>query len=169
MFPKQYLPRIHDSSCDAVTLLTGSLSAEAKRTANQAIETGQAGVVIGTHALLSESVTFARLGLVIIDEQHRFGVEQRAALSSRAGDGVVPHVLVMTATPIPRTAAGSLTASFVPAWSSDDTVTEWSRQPNSPKMPTSASRPNRTCPIFVRAETGSRRENCAVPPRSSAT
>lgn len=95
----------------AVTLLTGSLSAEAKRKANEAIETGQAGVVIGTHALLSESVTFARLGLVVIDEQHRFGVEQRGQLEAKAG-GIAPHVLLMTATPIPRTVGQVLYADL---------------------------------------------------------
>src|SRR5690606_40198568 len=67
----------------------------------------EAGIVVGTHALLEETVRFADLGLVVIDEQHRFGVEQRATLSDRAAasDGVAPHVLVMTATPIPRTIA----------------------------------------------------------------
>ena len=95
----------------AVTLLTGSLSAEAKRKANEAIETGQAGVVIGTHAILSESVTFARLGLVVIDEQHRFGVEQRGQLEAKAG-GIAPHVLLMTATPIPRTGGQVLYADL---------------------------------------------------------
>jgi ATP-dependent DNA helicase RecG len=65
---------------------------------------GAAGIVIGTHALLEEKVQFADLGLVVVDEQHRFGVEQRAALTAKAGD-TPPHVLVMTATPIPRTVA----------------------------------------------------------------
>jgi ATP-dependent DNA helicase RecG len=67
------------------------------------IATGEAGIVIGTHALLEERVIFADLGLVVVDEQHRFGVEQRAALTDKAGSP--PHVLVMTATPIPRTVA----------------------------------------------------------------
>ena len=67
------------------------------------IATGEAGIVIGTHALLEERVGFADLGLVVVDEQHRFGVEQRAALTDKAGSP--PHVLVMTATPIPRTVA----------------------------------------------------------------
>ena len=65
--------------------------------------TGEAGIVIGTHALLEEQVQFVDLGLVVVDEQHRFGVEQRAALTDKAG--TPPHVLVMTATPIPRTVA----------------------------------------------------------------
>ncbi len=85
-----------------VTLLTGSLPAEAKANATQAIRSGQASVVVGTHALIQESVAFRNLGLVVIDEQHRFGVEQRAQLEAKAG-GRSPHVLLMTATPIPRT------------------------------------------------------------------
>ncbi|MBM4408467.1 MAG: ATP-dependent DNA helicase RecG [Chloroflexi bacterium] len=85
-----------------VTLLTGSLSGPGTQAAREAIATGQAAVVIGTHALLEERVGFARLGLVVVDEQHRFGVAQRAALESK-GHGGVPHVLLMTATPIPRT------------------------------------------------------------------
>ncbi len=85
----------------AVTLLTGSLSGEGTRKALDHIASGQAGVVVGTHALMSERVVFARLGLVVIDEQHRFGVEQRARLEAKAGAS--PHVLLMTATPIPRT------------------------------------------------------------------
>jgi ATP-dependent DNA helicase RecG len=87
-----------------VTLLTGSLGAAARRRALLEAASGTAGIVIGTHALLEEQVQFADLGLVVIDEQHRFGVEQRDALRSKAGDGR-PHVLVMTATPIPRTVA----------------------------------------------------------------
>jgi ATP-dependent DNA helicase RecG len=85
-----------------VTLLTGSLGAEAKAKAVEAIRSGQASVVVGTHALIQESVTFPDLGLVVIDEQHRFGVEQRGQLEAKAG-GRAPHVLLMTATPIPRT------------------------------------------------------------------
>ena len=85
-----------------VTLLTGSLSGPGTQAAREAIATGQAAVVIGTHALLEERVSFARLGLVVVDEQHRFGVAQRSALESK-GHGGVPHVLLMTATPIPRT------------------------------------------------------------------
>ena len=85
-----------------VTLLTGSLSAEGRRNALEQIRSGQAGVVVGTHALIQEAVEFADLGLVVIDEQHRFGVEQRHQLEAKAG-GQAPHVLLMTATPIPRT------------------------------------------------------------------
>src|SRR4051812_2419824 len=86
-----------------VTLLTGSLKAAAKREARAEVAEGRAGIVIGTHALLQEGVDFADLGLVVVDEQHRFGVEQRDAL--RAKGSRPPHVLVMTATPIPRTVA----------------------------------------------------------------
>ncbi len=87
-----------------VALLTGSVSAGARRAALSDVFTGDAGIVIGTHALLEEQVQFADLGLVVIDEQHRFGVEQRDALRAKAADNR-PHVLVMTATPIPRTVA----------------------------------------------------------------
>ncbi len=87
-----------------VALLTGSSGAAARRSALSDVFTGDAGIVIGTHALLEEQVQFADLGLVVIDEQHRFGVEQRDALRAKAADNR-PHVLVMTATPIPRTVA----------------------------------------------------------------
>ena len=86
-----------------ITLLTGSQSAAARKDALALAASGQAGIVIGTHALLSESVAFADLGLIVVDEQHRFGVEQRDALKSKAVNP--PHLLVMTATPIPRTVA----------------------------------------------------------------
>ncbi|WP_237206407.1 ATP-dependent DNA helicase RecG [Rothia nasimurium] len=86
-----------------VVLLTASLKTKAKREALLAIASGEADIVIGTHALLGDSVTFAALGLVVVDEQHRFGVEQRDAL--RGPGGELPHRLVMTATPIPRTVA----------------------------------------------------------------
>ena len=85
-----------------VTLLTGSLKAEVKTRALEAIASGQALVVVGTHALIQDAVSFADLGLVVIDEQHRFGVDQRGQLEAKAG-GRSPHVLLMTATPIPRT------------------------------------------------------------------
>ncbi|WP_406674197.1 ATP-dependent DNA helicase RecG [Nonomuraea sp. N2-4H] len=88
----------------AVTLLTGSMGAAARRSALLDAASGTAGIVVGTHALLQEHVQFADLGLVVVDEQHRFGVEQRDALREKA-DGGRPHVLVMTATPIPRTVA----------------------------------------------------------------
>ncbi len=84
-----------------VTLLTGSLTAPGRKNAYEAIETGQAQVVVGTHALLQEKVVFRDLALAVVDEQHRFGVEQRGALEAKARHA--PHVLLMTATPIPRT------------------------------------------------------------------
>ncbi|WP_459349165.1 ATP-dependent DNA helicase RecG [Cellulomonas olei] len=86
-----------------VALLTGSQGSAARRRALADIAGGAAGIVVGTHALLSEHVQFADLGLVVVDEQHRFGVEQRDVLRAKAGG--VPHLLVMTATPIPRTVA----------------------------------------------------------------
>jgi ATP-dependent DNA helicase RecG len=86
-----------------VELLTGSLSAAAKKEIYAKLASGQTGIVIGTHALISDGVTFNDLGLVIVDEQHRFGVEQRDALRMKAKQP--PHLLVMTATPIPRTVA----------------------------------------------------------------
>jgi ATP-dependent DNA helicase RecG len=94
-----------DSAPDAtrVTLLTGSLGAAARRATLASVASGEAGIVIGTHALLYGGVDFADLGLVVVDEQHRFGVEQRDALRAKANQP--PHVLVMTATPIPRTVA----------------------------------------------------------------
>ncbi|GAB3822511.1 ATP-dependent DNA helicase RecG [Tessaracoccus terricola] len=87
----------------SVALLTGARSAAAKRDTLAEIERGEAGIVVGTHALLSDPVRFQDLGLVVIDEQHRFGVEQRAALAAKAERQ--PHTLVMTATPIPRSIA----------------------------------------------------------------
>ncbi|WP_344242328.1 ATP-dependent DNA helicase RecG, partial [Actinocorallia libanotica] len=87
-----------------VALLTGSQGAKAKRAALLEAASGQAGIIVGTHALIQEHVQFADLGLVVVDEQHRFGVEQRDALREKVAGGR-PHVLVMTATPIPRTVA----------------------------------------------------------------
>jgi len=86
-----------------LTLVTGSLGAVARRAALAQVADGTAGIVVGTHALLYEGVDFKDLGLVVVDEQHRFGVEQRDALRAKAAQP--PHVLVMTATPIPRTVA----------------------------------------------------------------
>lgn len=85
-----------------VVLLTGSLTAKQKKIIYEKIETGQARLVIGTHAVFQEKVIYDRLALVVIDEQHRFGVLQRAALMEK---GISPHVIVMSATPIPRTLA----------------------------------------------------------------
>ncbi|MCM3264442.1 ATP-dependent DNA helicase RecG [Streptomyces thermoviolaceus] len=86
-----------------VVLLTGSMSTAARRQALLDLATGEAGIVIGTHALIEDKVQFHDLGLVVVDEQHRFGVEQRDALRSKGRQP--PHLLVMTATPIPRTVA----------------------------------------------------------------
>jgi ATP-dependent DNA helicase RecG len=88
-----------------VTLLTGSMGQAARRKALLDAASGTAGIVIGTHALLEDKVQFADLGLVVVDEQHKFGVEQRDALRAKARDDRRPHVLVMTATPIPRSIA----------------------------------------------------------------
>ncbi|MGH3658834.1 MAG: ATP-dependent DNA helicase RecG, partial [Micromonosporaceae bacterium] len=89
----------------AVALLTGSAPAAVRRAALAQVAGGEAGIVVGTHALLYEGVEFADLGLVVVDEQHRFGVEQRDALRAKADAARPPHTLVMTATPIPRTVA----------------------------------------------------------------
>jgi ATP-dependent DNA helicase RecG len=88
-----------------VELLTNRVGAGDRRRILAGLAAGEVDVAIGTHALIQEGVDFASLGAVVIDEQHRFGVEQRAALRDKAGGGPVPDVLVMTATPIPRTAA----------------------------------------------------------------
>jgi len=86
-----------------VAILTGSMSAQEKRETLGAIASGNVGLIVGTHALLGDHVEFPDLGLIVVDEQHRFGVEQRDALREKAVEP--PHVLVMTATPIPRTVA----------------------------------------------------------------
>lgn len=85
--------------------LTGSLKKKEKYAAKELIESGEARLVIGTHALIQDTVQFAKLGLVIVDEQHRFGVGQRLTLRNKGSDGLVPHQLMMSATPIPRTLA----------------------------------------------------------------
>ena len=108
MAPTEILAKQHyDNYCRmfskagvTVELLTGSMTAAEKRKARERIESGESDIVIGTHALLSESTVFCRLGCAITDEQHRFGVKQRARLASK---GDHPHVLVLSATPIPRT------------------------------------------------------------------
>ena len=89
-------------------LLTGSSKAAQRREVHQGIEDGSICILVGTHALLEDNVLFRNLGLAIIDEQHRFGVEQRSRLWNKSSAGVPPHVLVMTATPIPRTLAMTL-------------------------------------------------------------
>lgn len=97
-----------------VVALTGSMTAAQKQEALLKIVSGEADIVVGTHALIQDGVEFFQLGLVVVDEQHRFGVEQRDALRAKAGQ-TTPHLLVMTATPIPRTIAmtvfGDLTVS----------------------------------------------------------
>ncbi len=90
-----------------VSWLSGKQKGKARATAEQSIHNGSAQLVIGTHALFQDNVAFAKLGLVIIDEQHRFGVDQRLALRNKGVDNTTPHQLVMTATPIPRTLAMS--------------------------------------------------------------
>ncbi|MBR0321282.1 MAG: ATP-dependent DNA helicase RecG, partial [Bacteroidales bacterium] len=89
-------------------LLTGSSKAAERREAHQGLQDGSIGIIVGTHALIEDNVMFSNLGLAIIDEQHRFGVEQRSKLWRKAVCGAPPHVLVMTATPIPRTLAMTL-------------------------------------------------------------
>lgn len=112
MAPTEVLARQHGQSIRemlegaglslSVTVLTGSMTAKEKRLAYEAIESGEAKIVVGTHALIQNQVRFSRLGLVVTDEQHRFGVRQRETLTDK---GEYPHVLVMSATPIPRTLA----------------------------------------------------------------
>lgn len=93
------------SAATRVRLLTGSQRTARRRETLLDVTSGEAGIVVGTHALLTESVEFASLGLVVIDEQHRFGVDHRRRLRTKGPAGQSPHVIVMTATPIPRTAA----------------------------------------------------------------
>jgi ATP-dependent DNA helicase RecG len=116
-----------------VELLTNKVGAADRRRILAGLAAGEVDVAIGTHALIQEGVDFASLGAVVIDEQHRFGVEQRAALRDKAGGGPVPDVLVMTATPIPRTAAmtvyGDLDVTVIrsrPA-GRQEIVTTWAR------------------------------------------
>ncbi|MBZ4622623.1 ATP-dependent DNA helicase RecG [Mycobacterium avium] len=88
-----------------LALLSGSMTAAQKKQVRDEVAGGQVGIVVGTHALLQDAVEFHNLGMVVVDEQHRFGVEQRDRLRAKARPGVTPHLLVMTATPIPRTVA----------------------------------------------------------------
>ena len=94
-----------DGVATRVALLTGSMTAAQKKQIRAEIAGGEAGIVVGTHALLQDAVEFDNLGMVVVDEQHRFGVEQRDQLRAKARAGITPHLLVMTATPIPRTVA----------------------------------------------------------------
>lgn len=116
MAPTEVLARQHFESITGLfktyniektaVLVTGSMTAKEKRTAYEKIASHEADIIVGTHALIQEKVHYHRLGLVITDEQHRFGVGQRAALGSKGQEnGSLPHVLVMSATPIPRTLA----------------------------------------------------------------
>jgi ATP-dependent DNA helicase RecG len=115
MAPTETLAEQHHRTLDAllggqlpIELLTGSTSAARRRELLERLSNGQLQLVVGTHALIEDPVEFRDLAVVVVDEQHRFGVRQRAALDAKAPDGLVPHALHMTATPIPRTL--SLTA-----------------------------------------------------------
>jgi len=113
MAPTEVLAEQHFRSLSAllapagvrVGLLTGSMRAAEKKTVRTALAEGEIDFIIGTHALISDGVVFRNLALIEADEQHRFGVAQRAALAAKSGGGTAPHVLVMSATPIPRTLA----------------------------------------------------------------
>jgi ATP-dependent DNA helicase RecG len=114
MAPTELLAEQHWRSLDAwfrplgvtVVLLTGSQAARTRRSALEAVASGEAHIAVGTHALFQQGVTFHQLALAIVDEQHRFGVQQRMQLKQKGeGDGSTPHQLIMTATPIPRTLA----------------------------------------------------------------
>ncbi|MGC1853165.1 MAG: ATP-dependent DNA helicase RecG, partial [Solirubrobacterales bacterium] len=102
------LGRLLAEEATPFALLTGATPAARRREALDRLASGELGLVVGTHALIDPKVRFARLGVCVVDEQHRFGVEQRQALDAKRVEGMVPHVLHMTATPIPRTL--SLTA-----------------------------------------------------------
>ena len=102
------LGRLLAAEATPFALVTGSTPASSRRRALNQLASGELGLILGTHALIEPTVKFARLGLCVVDEQHRFGVEQRRALDSKGVQGMAPHVLHMTATPIPRTL--SLTA-----------------------------------------------------------
>lgn len=91
-----------------VALLTGSTRQKDRKEIHEGLEDGSIGIIVGTHALIEDTVKFRNLGLAVIDEQHRFGVDQRAKLWGKTNNGIPPHVLVMTATPIPRTLAMTL-------------------------------------------------------------
>jgi ATP-dependent DNA helicase RecG len=91
-----------------IVLLTGGVTGAARKAALSKISMGSAAIVVGTHALIQEGVAFANLGLAVVDEQHRFGVHQRLALKEKVNGGAAPDVLIMTATPIPRTLALTL-------------------------------------------------------------
>ncbi|SDV49483.1 ATP-dependent DNA helicase RecG [Chitinasiproducens palmae] len=121
LLAEQHARKLHDWLSPLgvrIAWLTGSLRAKAKREALAEVASGEAALVVGTHAIIQDTVEFARLGLVIVDEQHRFGVGQRLALRRKAagatgdGDALQPHQLMMSATPIPRTLAMSYYADL---------------------------------------------------------
>jgi ATP-dependent DNA helicase RecG len=140
----------------SVTLLTGRLGAAEKRAAHAAIASGEARVVVGTHALIQESVTFARLGLAITDEQHRFGVKQRLALAAH-GDNI--DVLVMSATPIPRSLALTIYGDL------DLSVLD-ELPPRRQRIRTAVRRDEKRAAVydFIRAEVGKGRQAYVVYP-----
>jgi ATP-dependent DNA helicase RecG len=112
MAPTETLAEQHMATIDRllgglvpVGLLTGATPARRRRELLDRLASGELGMIVGTHALIEPTVEFRALGLVVVDEQHRFGVRQRAALDAKGGEGLVPHALHMTATPIPRTLA----------------------------------------------------------------
>jgi ATP-dependent DNA helicase RecG len=146
-----------------VALLTGSLGAAARREALLDAASGAAGIVVGTHALLTEHVQFADLGLLVIDEQHRFGVEQRDALREKARDAR-PHMLVMTATPIPRTVAMTVYGDL-----DTSTLTELpaGRAPIATHVVPASSKPHYLARAWdrVREEVGKGRQAYVVCPR----
>ena len=116
MAPTEVLARQHFTNISKylaptgvkAAILTGSSRTAERREAHEGLEDGSIGIIVGTHALIEDNVRFKNLGFAIIDEQHRFGVDQRAKLWSKTTGGIAPHVLVMTATPIPRTLAMTL-------------------------------------------------------------
>ncbi len=148
-----------------VALVTGSMSAPARRQALLDIGVGDAGIVVGTHALLENTVQFFDLGLVVVDEQHRFGVEQRDALRSKGS--TPPHVLVMTATPIPRTVAMTVYGDL-----ETSTLTELpvGRQPISTTVVPTSDKPGWLDRVWARAreEVESGRQVYVVCPRIDA-
>jgi ATP-dependent DNA helicase RecG len=148
-----------------VALVTGSMSVPMRRRALLDIGVGDAGIVIGTHALLENTVQFFDLGLVVVDEQHRFGVEQRNALRTKAS--TPPHVLVMTATPIPRTVAMTVFGDL-----ETSTLTELpaGRQPITTTVVPTADKPGWLDRVWVRAreEVEAGRQVYVVCPRIDA-
>jgi ATP-dependent DNA helicase RecG len=121
MVPTEVLAQQHYSRLSKmlpnIALLSGSLNTNERKLIIEGLKTGEIKIVVGTHALLSDTVTFSSLGLVIVDEQHRFGVLQKQSLISKGFPVMLPHVLVMTATPIPRTLTlsvyGDLSVSII--------------------------------------------------------